>query len=118
MKHATTLAAFALALTTGIALPVDSALADKGKKGHRPDYSHAHRPGHHSGYKPFRRPDHRPSRRPHHDHHHYYHGHRQPHRGGYGRPFWGYGYGCGSNLGFVYDSWTDSIRIGGGTCFY
>ena len=108
MKHAATLAAFALAMTTGIALPVDSALADKGKgKGHRPDYSHGHKPARHPGHRPWRRP-----------HHHHHHGFGRPHRGGYGRPYWGHGYGCGSNLGFVYDSWTDSIRIGGGTCFY
>ena len=115
MKQTTRVAGIALAVLAATALPFNAALADRGgrDKGDRyksdrysysykkPAYRHDHR------YKGYDRHHHhhdkRPVyivappryRRPHH-HHHYY------------GPYW-----PGSTLGFVYDSFTDSWRIGG-----
>ena len=110
MKRTTALAAMAIAIVTATALPLDSALAgEKGHKGHKYQ-SHGKKGGHYS--KHFRGHRHDGHHRGHHKHHHHHWHHYRPSYG-YGRPW-----GCGSNLGFLYDSWTDSFRVGGTACFY
>lgn len=116
MKQTTRIAGLALAVLAATALPFNSALADKGDrhKGDRyksdrysysykkPDYRHDHRyKDHDRHHRHDKRPVYivAPPRYGHRHHHHY-------------RPYW-----PGSTLGFVYDSWTDSWRIGGSYWF-
>jgi hypothetical protein len=110
MKHTTTLAAMAIAMVAATALPLDSALAgDGGHKGQK-HQSHGKKGGYYS--KHYRGHRHHGHHRGHHKHHRH-HGHHHRPSYGYARPW-----GCGSNLGFLYDSWTDSFRVGGTSCFY
>ena len=110
MKRTTTFAAMAIAIITATALPLDSALAGNGGHKGQKYQSHGKKGGHYSRHYRDQRS---------HGHHHGHHKHHH-HHGPYYRPFYGYSrpWGCGSNLGFLYDSWTDSFRVGGTTCFY
>ncbi len=107
----TQLAAMAIAIVTATALPMSAAFADdhrggKGHKGHSGHYEKGRGHGRHA------------NRYRGHSHGHHKHGHRHKHgRGYYGR-YRPWGWGCGSSLGFAYDSWSDSFRIGGTGCFY
>lgn len=108
------IAAMAIALITASALPLAPAQAhdDRGHKGHG---------GHGYHYKA-----HKKHARHHYKHHHK-HGHKHwRHKYKHGHHHHGHGHGyykyrpwrCGSRIGVVYDSWSDSWRLGGSTCFY
>ena len=105
MKRTAKFAGLTLAVLAAAALPLDSAMA--GKKGH-----HDHDDGHGYSYGPPRY-----GHGKHHHHHHYrppvvvvapprYPHHHHHH------DYWG-----GSKLGFVYDSFSDSFRVGGSYYF-
>jgi hypothetical protein len=101
MQQSIRIAGLALAVLAAAALPLDSAMADKGGKHKGDHYSYSYGRPHH-GKHHHHHHDRRPVvvvappryRHPRHHHHHH--------------DYWG-----GSTLGFVYDSWTDSWRIGG-----